>query len=268
MRNTMSQREGVELKPHKLLPDGKFDMDQWNENYWQRFQNMLKWTHERDIIVQIEVWDRFDYAEGNWEISPWNPKNNVNYDYEASGFGKEYRNDHLYRDAHPFFHTIKGTRQHTGRYEVIRQYQEAFVDKMLSYSLPYGHVLYCMNNETSSEAGWGLFWIRLIQRRAAEKGLAVSTTDMFDDAYLAAQAQNAPIVFDDPEHYLFADISQVNSRNFDQTHWDRLQWLFCISPTAGPSGSICPAPREHLPSLGSASRWASPSRRRKGGDTV
>jgi hypothetical protein len=24
---------------------------------------------------------------------------------------------------------------------------------------------------------------------------------------------------------MFADISQVNSRNFDQTHWDRLQWL-------------------------------------------
>jgi hypothetical protein len=32
-------------------------------------------------------------------------------------------------------------------------------------------------------------------------------------------------LLDDPEHYMFADISQVNSRNFDQTHWDRLQWL-------------------------------------------
>jgi hypothetical protein len=113
VRNTMSQREGIELKPHKLLPDGKFDMDQWNDDYWQRFQNMLKWTHERDIIVQIEVWDRFDYAEGNWEISPWNPKNNVNYDYQASGFEKAYNNSHLYRDEHPFFHTIKGTRQYS-----------------------------------------------------------------------------------------------------------------------------------------------------------
>jgi len=56
VRNTMSQREPKELKAHKLLPDGNFDMDQWNEEYWAMFANMLKWTAERDIFVQIEVW--------------------------------------------------------------------------------------------------------------------------------------------------------------------------------------------------------------------
>jgi hypothetical protein len=29
VRNTMSQREGKELKAHLLLPDGRFDMDRW-----------------------------------------------------------------------------------------------------------------------------------------------------------------------------------------------------------------------------------------------
>jgi hypothetical protein len=225
VRNTMSQREGIELKPHKLLPDGKFDMDQWNDDYWQRFQNMLRWTHERDIIVQIEVWDRFDYAEQHWQISPWNPRNNINFDFEESGFAREYRNDHLYRDTHPFFHTIPGTSRYNSRYDLIRKHQEAFVDKLLSYSLPYGHVLYCMNNETSSEAGWGKFWMHFIKGRAEDRGVTVWVTDMFDDAYLGPQAKHAAVVFDDPEHYMFADISQVNSRNFDQTHWDRLQWL-------------------------------------------
>jgi hypothetical protein len=109
--------------------------------------------------------------------------------------------------------------------DLIRNYQEAFVDKMLGYSLDYGHVLYCINNETSTPATWGQYWINFIKSRAAEKGVSVWTTDMFDDAYLGPQAKNAPIVFEDAEHYMFADISQVNSRNFDQTHWDRLQWL-------------------------------------------
>jgi len=77
VRNTMSQREGKELKPHKLLPDGKFDLEQWNEEYWTRFQNMLQWTAEQEIFVQIEVWDRFDYSTQNWETSPWNPRNNL-----------------------------------------------------------------------------------------------------------------------------------------------------------------------------------------------
>jgi hypothetical protein len=225
VRNTMSQREGVELKPHKLRPDGTFDMNQWNEDYWQRFENMLRWTHEREIFVQIELWDRFDYAENNWEISPWNPRNNINYDYDQSGFGTDYRNDHLYRDIHPFFHTIPGTSRHTSRFDLIRKHQEAFVDKLLSHSLPYGHVLYCINNETTSEAGWGQFWINFIKARAADEGVTVWVTDMFDDAYMGPQARHAAVVFDDPEHYMFADISQVNSRNFDQKHWDRLQWV-------------------------------------------
>lgn len=225
VRNTMSQREGIELKPHKLLPDGKFDMDQWNDDYWQRFQNMLKWTQERDIFVQIEVWDRFDYAGENWEISPWNPKNNINYDYAQAGFAQAYAYNQLYSDAHPFFHTIEGTSHYARRYDLIRKHQEAFVGKMLSYSLPYGHVLYCMNNETSSEPGWGKYWIEFIKSRAADKGVTVWATDMFDDAYRGDQAKLTPIIFEDPEHYMFADISQVNSRNFEQDHWDRLQSL-------------------------------------------
>lgn len=225
VRNTMSQREGQGLKPHKLRPDGKFDLDQWNDEYWQRFRNMLKWTAERNIFVQIEVWDRFDYGGENWEISPWNPKNNVNYDYAKTGFAKGYGYNQIYRDEHPFFHIIEGTSHYTSRYDLIRRYQEAFVDKMLSYSLPYGHVLYCMNNETSSQAGWGQYWIKFIKARAAEKGVSVYTTDMFDDAYQGAQAKHTPIIFEDPEHYMFADISQVNSRNFDERHWERLQWL-------------------------------------------
>jgi hypothetical protein len=224
VRNTMSQREGKELKPHKLLPDGKFDMDQWNDDYWQRFENMLKWTHERDIFVQIEVWDRFDFSQSNWDISPWNPGMNVNYTCEQTGFAAEYP-AHPSQDRQPFFHSIPGMPHYNRKLDLIRSYQEKFVAKMLSYSLGYGHVLYCMDNETSTPAEWGKHWINFIKARAAEKGASVCTTDMFDDAHRGAQAVHAPIVFDDPEHYMFADISQVNSRNFGQTHWDTLQWL-------------------------------------------
>ena len=223
-RNTMSQREGKELKPHKLLPDGKFDLNQWNKEYWQRFQNMLKWTAEREIIVQIEVWDRFDYSRDNWETSPWNPKNNVNYTYEQTGFASEYP-QHPSRDLQPFFHSIPGMPRYTEKLDLVRAYQEAFVAKMLSYSLDYGHILYCMDNETSTPAQWGQYWIDFIKAKAAEKGVTVCTTDMFDDAFQGEKAEHTPIIFDDPEHYMFADISQVNSRNYDETHWNRLQWL-------------------------------------------
>lgn len=224
VRNTMSQREGLDLKPHKLLPNGKFDMDQWNDEYWKRFSNMLKWTAEREIFVQIEVWDRFDYSTMNWETSPWNPGNNVNYTYEKTGFASKYP-QHSGRDLQPFFHSNKDMPRYHKRLDLIRQYQQAFVAKMLSYSLDYGHVLYCMDNETSTPAKWGQYWIQFIKAKAAAKGVSVCTTDMFDDAFEAEKAEHTPLIFNDPKHYMFADISQVNSRNYDQAHWDALQWL-------------------------------------------
>lgn len=224
VRNTMSQREEKNLKPHKLLADGKFDLDRWNQEYWQRFRNMLEWTAERDILVQIEVWDRFVYSTQNWETSPWNPGNNVNYSFEQTGFDSEYPK-HSAKDLQPFFHSIQGMPRYSKKLDLIRSYQEAFVAKMLSYSLDCGHVLYCMDNETSTPAQWGQYWIEFIKAKAAEKGVTVCTTDMFDDAFQAEKAVHTPIIFNDTEHYMFADISQVNSRNYDEMHWNQLQWL-------------------------------------------
>lgn len=224
VRNTLSQREGKNLKAHQLLPNGKFDMNQWNKEYWKRFENMLKWTADREIFVQIEVWDRFDYSTTNWETSPWNPKNNVNYSYEQTGFASQHP-EHPARDSQPFFHSVKDMPLYSKKLDIIRHHQERFVDKMLSHTLNYGHVLYCMNNETSTPTEWGKYWITFIKAKAAEKGVRVCLTDMFDDAFEAEKAKNTPIIFKDADNYMFADISQVNSRNYDQTHWEKLQWL-------------------------------------------
>lgn len=92
IRNTMSDRQdkGHEVYPFRQLPSGKFDLNQWNDEYWERFARLLRLTHQREIFVQIEVWDRFDYSRDNWEPHPYNPRNNINYSYAESGFAKRY----------------------------------------------------------------------------------------------------------------------------------------------------------------------------------
>lgn len=92
IRNTMSDRRdgGFEVYPFLQLPDGRYDLERWNPEYWQRFDNLLRWTHKLGIIVQIEIWDRFDYSRTNWLSHPYNPTNNINYTYEESGFAPEY----------------------------------------------------------------------------------------------------------------------------------------------------------------------------------
>lgn len=224
VRNTMSQREGLELKAHKRLADGKFDLDEWNEEYWKRFADCLKWCSERDIIIQIEVWDRFDFSQEHWANSPWRPANNVNYTTSQTGLADNYP-VHPWRDKQPFFHTIAGMKLYDKRNDLIRKHQERFVDKMLSYSLDYGNVLYCMNNETSTNAAWGRYWMKFIKDRALKKGVSVCVTDMFDDGWKPQTSAKLRQAFDDPKVYDFIDISQVNSRTFNEDHWVNVYWL-------------------------------------------
>jgi len=224
VRNTMSQREGLELKAHKRLANGKFDLEQWNPVYWERFENCLRWCRERDIIMQIEVWDRFDFSQEYWQTSPWRPGNNVNYTNAETGLQENYPAP-AWRDRQPFFHTIPGMAGYNKRYDIVRRHQERFVAKVLSYSLDYGNVLYCMNNETSTAPEWGRYWMKFIRDRAAEKGIEVYVTDMFDDGWNPQSSSKIRQALDDPKTYSFIDISQVNSRTFNEAHWVNVKWL-------------------------------------------
>lgn len=222
IRNTMSDRQdkGFELYPFKKLDNGKYDLDQWDEAYWQRFAHMLQWTEELGIIVQIEVFDRFDYAQKNWDIHPYNPKNNITYTYEETGFEEQYP-DHPGSDKQVFFHSVPGMKRYQPKFDTFRIYQERFVDKLLSLSLPHGNVLYCMDNETNTPAAWGQFWIAFIQSKAKEAGVNVYCTDMFD-AWDIKSEEHHPL-YNHPEIYTFVDISQ-NNHNKGQVHWDNIQW--------------------------------------------
>ena len=230
IRNTMSARadKGFEVHPFGRRGDGKYDLNLWNEEYWTRMENLLRWTRQRDVIVQIELWDRFDYTDSgganHWQASPYRPANNVNYTGAESGLADRYTT-YPWRDKHPFFHTIPGMKQYRKQYDVLRQYQERFTAKMLSYTLGYGNVLYCMNNETSTAPRWGQHWMQFIRKAAKRRGVNVYATDMFDDGWRPEKSQKIRLELDRPALYSFIEISQVNSRSFGEDHWDRLMWV-------------------------------------------
>ena len=223
IRNVMSDRDHGNVYAYERSRDGTFDLANWCDEYWSRLSRMLKLTAERDIIVQIEIWDRFDHSRGPYQASPYRPANNVNYTSEESGLADEYPL-HPATDVQPFFHTVPGMAKYRPVYELVRSYQERFVEKLCSYTLGHGHILYCMNNETSTEPGWGRYWIDFIRRQARAKALELPVTDMFDDIHKGRESAKLPTVRDDPRTYTFADISQVNSRNFGDRHWDRVTW--------------------------------------------
>jgi hypothetical protein len=165
--------------------------------------------------VQIEVWDRFDYSTNNWEAHPYNPAHNVNYSHEESGLAAHYP-DHPGQNKQPFFFATPKQRDN----KVVLKYQQRFVDKMLDYALKYNHVLYCIDNETSGEEAWSVYWAEYIRERAAKEGAQVCITEMWDAWDLYAPQHRR--TFDHPERFNYVDVSQ-NNHIKDQQHWDNFQ---------------------------------------------
>jgi hypothetical protein len=107
----------------------------------------------------------------------------------------------------------------------VRRFQEKFVDRLLSITLRYDNVLYCMNNETHENAAWGLYWIDFIKDTARRQSKSVCTTDMFDDVYKAQDSPDLALQWKYRGKYDYIDVSQVNSRHADEEHWERVAWI-------------------------------------------
>jgi len=216
VRCTMSSRDAGNVWPFAKDPAGAlYDLNKPNPEYWKRFQRFLSLTSRRNIIAQIELWATFDFYRDPWDRNPFNPKNNVNYTSEESGLPEKVTT-HPTRTDNPFFWSVPA--EHNNG--VVLSYQQKFIDALLSYSLRYGNVLYCMDNETSVTPEWGAYWARYVREHARERNVPVQTTEMWD-AWDLADAMHSN-TFDHPEIYTFVDVSQ-NNHQTGQTHWDNAQ---------------------------------------------
>lgn len=238
VRNTMSYREFGNVAPHFLGQDGKYDLNAWNEEYWKRFSNFLELMSKNDIIIQIEIWDRFDFSRRFWDRNPYNPANNINYTFEETLFFIEYPAPPE-QDHQPFFHSIPGMPMYHEGLDIVRVEQENYVDKLLSYSLEYDNILYCMNNETTSPAEWGKYWMEFIKSKATEKGKVVYVTDMFDNFFEPEECEQCQYSLEHPEFYPYVEVSQINSRSSGQEHWDEMQWSLNLRDEYGIRPANC-----------------------------
>lgn len=216
IRNTLSDRDPGNVRAFYRNNDGKYDLNQWNETYWNKLDRLLKLTQDRDIIVQIEVWDRFDHSRNEWMTDPFHPANNINYTFSASGLDSAYRM-HPGQNKQPFFFSVPALDNNT----VLLKYQEAFVKKLLSVSLAFDHVLYCIDNETSGREEWAVYWRDFIVKHAGGKPLHI--TEMWDAWDVTSEMHKRTL--DHPGRYNYIDISQ-NSQVTGYVNWKNQQYVF------------------------------------------
>ncbi len=221
-RNVMSDREPGNIKAFKRVDNGRYDLTQWNEAYWDGLRNMLKWSFERDIIVNITFWDRFDHYDqvGHsdksravlWIDSPWNPVNNVNYIIEESGLDSTYVG-HPITGINPFHQSVPLMKD----LKVVLHFQEKFVERILDLSLEYGNVIFNMGNEHQLDLKeWDMYWAQFARNYALAKGHEIQTTAMFDhvihkDGEWVGVDGFYPVI-EDKELFTFIEGSKVGSQ--------------------------------------------------------
>ena len=221
-RNVMSDREPGNIKAFKKLNNGMYDLTQWNEDYWDGLRHLLKWSYEREIIVNLTFWDRFDHydqighrdtsREVLWINSPWNPVNNVNYTIGESGLDSTYA-AHPITGINPFHQSVPSMKD----LPVVLHFQQKFVEKILDLSLEYDNVIYNMGNEHQLDLmQWDMYWVHFIRDYASAKGLKIETTAMFDhvihidDEWVRVQGFSP--VIESNDLFTFVEGSKVGSQ--------------------------------------------------------
>jgi len=247
LRCTMSSRdEGNEYPFYKDEETGLYDLDRWNDLYWGKLDYFLEATKKKDIIVQIEIWATYDFYtrpwhlvddQTPWERNPFNPENNSNYTESESGLTSIFRSNGQSL-INPFFNTSLPLPQpfNFKTRPVLLGYQHKFVDKLLSVTLKYDHVLYSIDNETQADPKWSVYWAQYVRKKANEQNLHAEVTEMFDPfdptggavegAVMQSPAthfftlrSNVNVTLNDPENFSFIEISNNNAQS-GQVHYE------------------------------------------------
>ena len=245
IRCTMSSREYTregyrwDLLPYPFTKkEGLYDLDRWNQVYWDKLETFLVETSERGIMVQLELWDRWNEfgqsgvknpANGyGWFYSPFNPDNNINYDWGDSPLLKEGRTA-FYNEFH--YAAVRGD-------SLLLHYQHAFVRKIMDVVMDNGfdHVIFQVDNESgigAEDLEPDPYWAGFIREYGLNKNpkhpvyVCTSRRFHFPSPHLTRD-------FQDPENpeirvpignpaFNFCDISQ-NNGNSGQQHYDNFLW--------------------------------------------
>lgn len=216
---------------YKKDPSGKFNLNYPEGEYWTRLSTFITEAEKREVIVELEIWDRFDWQGKNWELSPFNPLNNINYTVNNTNLTDTYELRQVYRNHtmalgvpnHPAYDSTSAERKE--KFDVVRKYQEIFVSKVYDVAKTHDNVLFNISNETAEHPAWGEYWIEYLKGLAAKDNKKIICTNMQDGIFHLDESAELKHQIENPEIYDYLDISQINSRLRDEEHWHAVDWI-------------------------------------------
>jgi hypothetical protein len=170
----------------------KLDLDRWNPDYFQRFHDFLAAASDRGIVVEISLFSSH-YGDIQWNLSPFNPANNVN-SIELTDWKK--------------LHTLDNGK--------ILAYQERYVRKLVHEANAFDNVIFEIQNEPWSDRPSPAGVIgpvnQLLQPPARDN--FPNAAEFADDASLAWQGKVAEWISSEESSLLNKHLIAQNYTNF------------------------------------------------------
>ncbi len=217
MRVTMAIYPKTHVKgvyPFVQHSDGKFDLNQLNAEFWEYVKTLYEETQKREMIVQVELWDQWEFYKATYETLMWNPKNNINYTSSATGIPTT-QDEAPYSKTPSFFHAHKDANK-----KVVLGFQRAYIKKLLDVGKSFNHIIYEIGNESSEPQSWNDYWAKFIHDNAGKK---IHVTDQRGDYNPDG---DLAYVIGKPSLYNFIDVSQVGmghiTSDYHQSHYNDL----------------------------------------------
>lgn len=167
--------------PWLRLPNGKWDLSQWNETYWKTIGEALAEARTQGIIVEPHIFDRgCGGTQQDYRSYPWHPDNNVNRLHAQLPTGGT--------GLPEFYEAEPRTPLH--------ELQKAYVLKWVEQTRSYRNVILEIENEhrEHTRIRWAAQWARLIKANDPQRLLAYSSLETdFEDIYKTAEIDVANI---------------------------------------------------------------------------
>lgn len=173
--------------PWKQLPDGRYDLEQWNEIYWRRLKLFMDDCLGRRIYPFIQIWDEPVIEQGSqrWAAHPFRPSNNVN---SLQGLNDD-----------PQGHGIEGF--YDLRNKKLIELQRCFVKRVLDFTAHYGICIYSICNEydfsDNAPLDWQDHWINFFRSYEQEHPrlpAPILFTNTAVEKYMVSGAQRFPVL--------------------------------------------------------------------------
>ena len=164
---TVGERTGEVLQPWLLLEDGRYDLEQFSPEWEKQLHHYLAIALENRIIISLEVWDDWSVTRGPggahdpgpgfvWNIHPFNPINNINYDESVLPATTEHCNP-------PFYRTIPSQDDNP----TVLNLQKHYVNHLLGIASNFPNVMINISNESRASLEWSRYWASYIRDHAA-----------------------------------------------------------------------------------------------------